>query len=240
MPNTAQIPWKSITAESIAIVISILLAFAIDAWWEERRERQFEQESLDNLRSEYLDHRRAIEWQIDFHVTSMRAIADIMAACRSGAFESEEFSIDDALYYLRVPMTTDLGSGVRDALLSAGRIDVLRDKDLRYELAEWDSVLLELTDSQLFNREYVREIVYPYMTRKGIPTSGSNDQREGRPWPLPARFLADEPETTKQLITDNEFCSILDVRYADMDHTRTEYENLLSTINRILGRIEQH
>ena len=30
------IPWKRIGVEAAAIVVSILLAFAIDAWWAER------------------------------------------------------------------------------------------------------------------------------------------------------------------------------------------------------------
>ena len=33
------IPWKRPTVEAAAIVASILLAFAIDAWWEERESR---------------------------------------------------------------------------------------------------------------------------------------------------------------------------------------------------------
>ena len=33
------IPWKRTTVEAAAIVASILLAFAIDAWWEERESR---------------------------------------------------------------------------------------------------------------------------------------------------------------------------------------------------------
>jgi len=35
MPNSQNIPWKRLTAEGTAIVLSILLAFAIDAWWDE-------------------------------------------------------------------------------------------------------------------------------------------------------------------------------------------------------------
>ena len=36
---TKQVPWVRIVAEGIAIVISILLAFAIQAWWEGQGER---------------------------------------------------------------------------------------------------------------------------------------------------------------------------------------------------------
>ena len=237
MTARPSIPWNSIAAESIAIVVSILLAFTIDAWWEERKERRFEQEALASLQSEYEGHRLSIKRQIEFHDDSMRAIAAMMAACQDGEFEITGFTIDDALYFFRVPVTTDLGTGVRDAIISAGRIEVLGDRELRYELAAWDSVLLEVTDNQVFSSDYVRETVLPYLTRMGIPASGVMDQREGRPWPVPARWLADEPETTARLFGDPEFCSMLETRYGLMDHTRSEYDELLEAIERILDRI---
>ena len=35
--NASEIPWKRITVEAVAIVGSILLAFAIDTWWDDRQ-----------------------------------------------------------------------------------------------------------------------------------------------------------------------------------------------------------
>ena len=39
--NTDNIQWKRTSAEGFAIVISILLAFWIDTWWEDRKEARF-------------------------------------------------------------------------------------------------------------------------------------------------------------------------------------------------------
>ena len=39
-------PLLRYAAEAAAIVASILLAFTIDAWWEERQERELEQETV--------------------------------------------------------------------------------------------------------------------------------------------------------------------------------------------------
>ena len=239
MPGNGQKRWTSIAAESVAIVVSILLAFAIDAWWEERKEREYEQEALSGLKSEYEDHRQVIEWQIDFHTMSLRAIAGLMAGCQTGDYQSSEFTVDKAMYYLGVPLTTDLGNGVRDAIISAGRIEVIQDRELRYQLAEWDSVVDELYDGQEFNRDYVRETLYPYLNRNGIPHSGPSENEEGRPWPVTPRYLSDHPETLASLFGDPEFCSILDFRYSHMDHTRSEYDRVLESINRILDQINQ-
>ncbi len=43
---TRSIPWPRILAEGVAIVLSILLAFGIQAWWEGVQEREEEQVAL--------------------------------------------------------------------------------------------------------------------------------------------------------------------------------------------------
>ena len=43
------IAWPRLIAESVAIVASILLAFAIDAWWDVQQTFAVEQELLSNL-----------------------------------------------------------------------------------------------------------------------------------------------------------------------------------------------
>ena len=53
-PQTVQ--WKRLSIKAVTIVASILFAFAIDAWWNERKERQFEQETLVDLEAEYEGH----------------------------------------------------------------------------------------------------------------------------------------------------------------------------------------
>ena len=37
------IPWKRIAVEAVAIVASILLAFAIEAWWDDWQQQEAEQ-----------------------------------------------------------------------------------------------------------------------------------------------------------------------------------------------------
>ena len=53
MKRSQDIPWKRLSVEAAAIVVSILLAFAIDAWWEERLERKEEAEQLVRLHAEF-------------------------------------------------------------------------------------------------------------------------------------------------------------------------------------------
>ena len=243
------IPWKRLSVEAAAIVVSILLAFAIDAWWDNRQERVHEQDALLGLRAEYQNHLDEISRTKARHLVYLRAIEELVRACGKGSWQSDEFSIDNAIFALLVPETNDLGAGVRDTLISSGKIDILSDRQLRYELSEWDSVVDELLDDQQHNKAIVFDIVLPYLARAGVPFSGAFGTAGGsqgtfkgvvhsKYWSLPKRFLSGDSGTLTRLCSDPEFISIVEARYGFMVHAAGEFDRVISAIDRILARIE--
>ena len=60
MTTHQKLPWKRLFAEGTAIVLSILLAFAIDAWWEDRSDQQAEQLLFQRLKADFTEIREAI------------------------------------------------------------------------------------------------------------------------------------------------------------------------------------
>lgn len=67
MTDTKEIPWRRLTVEGAAIVVSILLAFGIDAWWDERNDLHRERAYLEILRDDVVrtidDNNRVISEQ---------------------------------------------------------------------------------------------------------------------------------------------------------------------------------
>jgi hypothetical protein len=51
--NTRQAQWKRFLVEGVVILVSILLAFSIDAWWDSRIEQQREREQLVSMLAEF-------------------------------------------------------------------------------------------------------------------------------------------------------------------------------------------
>ena len=229
--------WKRTAVEAAAIVASILMAFAIDAWWDEREERKFERQALISLKAEYQDHREVLTRHRTGYADQLQGIASLMLACQQGYWSSDDHSIDDAIGYLQMPSTTDLGSGVRDSLTSAGRIDVIQNEQLRYELSEWDSVLAELTDNQIFNSNMVASLIHPYLTQQNIPMSATLDETR-KIWPTPTRSLSTDPDAMASLFADPRFHSIVEIRYGYLLHASNELDNVISAVDSILARIE--
>jgi hypothetical protein len=237
MKSNEKVEWKRLSTEVAAIAGSILLAFAIDAWWDQRNESRYELETLIGLESEYEGHRVSISRQISGHRIILGAVGSLMKACQSGTYTASDMSLDDAIYYLGIPVTTDLGSGVRDSLISAGRIEVLSNRELRYALSEWDSVLDEVIDGQVFSRDLVRESIIPLLAEKGIAVAHGMHDEDRYPWPVPTRPISPLDKIDTELFADQEFCTMLDYRYSHMNHTLDEFEDLIQAIVEMLALI---
>ena len=59
--------WGMLLSEMVLIVASILLAFALDSWWDERKDRAEEAEILHGLQQEFLLNRSLLQSRVDQH-----------------------------------------------------------------------------------------------------------------------------------------------------------------------------
>ena len=83
MNTVREIPWPRILAEGLAIVVSILLAFWIQAWWEGRQEQSHErivlQSLLDDLnkkKAQLIAERRDVQAIYESATALLRAATD--------------------------------------------------------------------------------------------------------------------------------------------------------------------
>ncbi|HKJ16208.1 MAG TPA: hypothetical protein VJ984_02515 [Xanthomonadales bacterium] len=245
MDKTKQIPWVRMGAEGVAIIVSILIAFAIDAWWENRKERQEEFEILNGLQNEYAQHRALLESRVTSQTTALKQAGLFMQAYQSGQWAGDSESLDIALFWMAAAPTTDLGSGVRDALISGGRLSLLSNRTLRYQLATWDVVIEEVRDDEVMARDLLWDLVAPYFARHGIPIARSFSTHpdvapamNASGFPGRLRALADDPEAVSRLVNDPEFEVIVEYRFSYLAHMGTEYQKALVAVEEILTNID--
>jgi len=73
MADNHTLSWKRLTLEATAIVGIILLAFTIDAWWEERQGRHEEQQILQGLHAEAEENRVVLQRHLARHFEEILA-----------------------------------------------------------------------------------------------------------------------------------------------------------------------
>lgn len=117
------------------IVGSILLAFSVDAGWDLRAERVERTEILEGLRGEYLEHHEAYRATVSRAEARMADIQLLMSGVK--ALDAGTDLVELSLFQLLTVTTTDPGRGVRDALVSSGKLESLHNVELQLRLADW-------------------------------------------------------------------------------------------------------
>jgi len=88
MNSTSKIPWNRLAAEGFVVVVSILLAFAIDAWWDRYKEDRREDGQLAAMRAEFLSSSVAID-EVNVSVKAQAdGVDELMSILRSAEAES--------------------------------------------------------------------------------------------------------------------------------------------------------
>ena len=131
------IPWKRIAVEALAIIASILLAFAIDAWWDDRRDRIAEQNYLGSLRQEIVE-------SINLAIDNIERRKDTIAAHEAliqqiqGATRASESELYELISYASLPIQYIPPRSVFNDIVASGATLLIRSDELRLALAEFD------------------------------------------------------------------------------------------------------
>jgi hypothetical protein len=133
MSDSKAIQWKRILVEALAIVASILLAFAIDAWWQDRNDSAIELQYLEAVREDLV---RSVEL-LDSTESLQRTQVDYLHALLETTPDtplSDELRewIYEALFSIRSyqPQLSAL-----DELESSGQSELIRSPEVRRAMA---------------------------------------------------------------------------------------------------------
>jgi len=168
MTENQNLPWKRLAAEAIAIVASILLAFAIDAAWDERNERMEEKEVLRSLQLEFEANRDEAANVVLTHERALRYGAELMSLSDDEVLALSAREVERHVGYMAHPRTFDAVRGSVDALTSSGKLGILQDRSLRDAL----TTFVNFVEDAHEDREYMSlwaMIIWQEIARNGGP-----------------------------------------------------------------------
>jgi hypothetical protein len=123
--KSESIAWKRLFAEAAATILSILAAFAIDAWWDVRGEAQEEREIIVGLRAEFDEVAERLDGWAAFNETKADLVRRALSGDRDRFTDGAVDSLISSMPYVNV---IDRGGGTLDALFSSGRLELIRDR----------------------------------------------------------------------------------------------------------------
>ena len=228
------IPWKRLTAEGGAIVLSILLAFAIDASWDERQERVEERETLEALQSDFESNREAASNVISIHATFEDRVARLARMTRQEVLALPEDSVGPLIAALAAPGTFDPATGTVDALIGAGKLGLLREAELRQALTRFLSLVEDAQEDSRYMQQFAVKVWEASVSHGGPWKTPLDVRRPGQ-----MEFLATPShETLARIHADQSLMGLArQMRYSAWVYVG-EVEAVLDQVDRVLELIQ--
>jgi hypothetical protein len=152
-------------AEGVVIVGSILLALAADAWWDDHRDRQRERSLVESLLEDFAASRPGLESRVQLArrmATGNAALLDLLDPAVGGPTAAVPDSL--VLAVLGSPTYEPVMNSL-DAALASGEIELLQNRELRANLADWRRRLADSTEDELEARRITNEHLVPLLAR---------------------------------------------------------------------------
>lgn len=170
-----------VVAEGLVIVTSILLAFAIDAWWDRRGERAMERQALVALSEDFAEADSILAVRvaaIDSGAVAAQAIIDLVGPnADRGRSDSLAVLIPRII---RRPIY-EPPMGTLEALLGSGELRLISDMSLRAALASFPSAIADMRETQSFGSNVVFGMLLPFLDARipmldfGLMARGESD-----------------------------------------------------------------
>ena len=134
MPKSPQIHWNRISAEAVAVVGSILLAFGIQAWWDERNQEEQRQGHLSALIRDFEQMSKRATVSFDTADRAVQSGSTLLTRLVTGQELNNATAMQqimDINYYEVFSPSV----GGYESLVNSGGIELLESNELKIELA---------------------------------------------------------------------------------------------------------
>jgi hypothetical protein len=222
-------------AEAVVIVASILLAFAIQAWWDEAQQEEDSTRLLISIQAENLNNIQAIE-RDDVYRSKVREAILQMAEMTKAPEQVDPKELDKL-----ISMTVWYQSGARlrwaslDAFVDGGHLTLIDDDELREQLATLHAYKSQYQTLNKGEEEHLNRDITPFLTRNAsLPQIVNHQERfPGSDAAYPT-VIFPIPETTdhRPLLANSEFIGLLSWKLLHM-------QDAVSTNRRFLAAAQQ-
>lgn len=217
----------------MVIVGSILLAFAIDAGWDNRIEDQRRDALLTAVGNDMARARDEIERVYDHHKVGQSAAADLLAMTEMRPGDPVwERRVDSLVAHVWGSTASyDAPVGAMESLFGAGALDLVGDPELAFELTAYPAMIADLGWEQRLLQDGAMEL-HSWLGDQGVDASRSKLRDFDVPWET-------GPNGAARRIESPRFRGIVSMIYYRYTNTSGTLESMRDAIGRIEERLEE-
>lgn len=233
------IPWLRVWVEGVVIVGSILLAFALDAWWDNQHREDELQAHLEVVSREMQSTREALQRVLKVHDLNAH-LAEHLRSALSQVAEGSEVVVSDTLVGPLFPQATaDVTTRSLDVFIAVGALELIEDPEIRRDLLNWSKKIEDLLDDQIYLRNFAAADLASYLRANAAVANA-----ELRAIPLVRNKLGGGPQVTPDLLgtvtlrREPELMNLLAAREAGERAMRSGVVGMLDEAGRIVAALE--
>ncbi|MFC1791341.1 hypothetical protein ACFL0I_02605 [Gemmatimonadota bacterium] len=211
--SSVRILWARVLVEGLVIVGSILLALAVDEWWESRELEEAEMAILERLAHEFDENEAQFERKAGEHrevLVCGEALLEVTGSQARGELPVD--SLSTLLWNFLRTSTYDPADGVLNSLITSGEIGIITNPDLRTALAGWPSLVKDLKEDEDAAWTHRDDVIFPFMNDvvsfRSLHLSKNQEQFQ-RP--------SDFPDGLRELLRNREFENIVASRLVSVE-----------------------
>lgn len=165
MSDAKSVSWKRISAEGIAIVVSILLAFSIDAWWDRHIERNSLVEFLASFEQELIASRADIERTLKLSVGVLKTTNEVFQVLSNDELKDPPESFAEtigSIYKIHSPV---LATGAYEDMVSSGNMRLIDDRDLSVSINQYIQIVSSVRSVNQVLWDTYYELQVPFLMK---------------------------------------------------------------------------
>lgn len=139
---------KYAIGEIILVVVGILIALQINNWNEQRKENNYEQKILKELKSDFLYNKRELNINIKEANTLVNNCDSLIVLF---SLSKENVDLNKFVHFtkrLKGYSTFDPSNGALNNLISSGNLNIIKSDSLRKELSRWSGMLQDVKEDE--------------------------------------------------------------------------------------------
>jgi hypothetical protein len=151
----------------LLIVVSILIAFALDAWWDERAELRQEKAQLRALRTELVESRdRLLEVieSVRHHAANVDRLVTLLEAAGDAPVQVPNELLGSVVSW----RTSDIALSSLESLRSSGLLGRLSNPELQAALAGFPAQVEDIQEDEIVGQQFVEFVLAPALAKAGL------------------------------------------------------------------------
>jgi len=155
--------WFAVGIDFLIVIVGVFIGIQVANWNATRLERLEEAAIVERIGNDFVRIKADSERSLAFHVGLTEDLKTLVRALRSGAIDvGDEEAIKRALLLGITFQTSADHSGTFTELLSSGRANILRDKELLNELVAYEDFLRRFSVGQGYFIDMTMAVIVPY------------------------------------------------------------------------------